>query len=331
MTSRPNRASAAAARRRRAAVSEAALQALPTELQHIADHFAPQGHLAPHWDKVRPLAVAVLMRSSVRGSDSFRKALTHVGYFLVWADEQGLPSEITTVTRQHTDEYTRVGMAGSSEKSRADRRARLRWIADQVNPVLAPDRGVSIAKPSVKPPYTGEEMARIVRAARTQPTSAQQRNLSLCVALGAGAGLDSVDLRSLRRHHLRDHKPVGITIAVPGARPRTVTALRDYEDLLREGLAGTDPDALVLGRKEDRRNIAARVISEAVILGDCPRIEQSRLRSTWLVRMLSMPVPLGVLLPAAGLQTGRTLGDLLPYLPPPTGVESVLRDGRWSA
>ena len=136
---------------------------------------------------------------------------------------------------------------------------------------------------------------------------------------------------SRRRHHLREHKPVGITIAVPGARPRTATAAGDYEDLLREGLAGTDPDALVLGRKEDRRNIAARVISDAVILGDCPRIEQSRLRSTWLVRMLSMPVPPGVLLPAAGLLTGRTLGDLLPYLPPPTGAESVLRDGRWSA
>jgi hypothetical protein len=331
MTASARRRSAAAARRLRAAKSEKPGHVLPAELRGIADRFIPQGHIASRWETIGPLVAEVLTRSNVRGVDSFRKALTHVGYFLAWADDVGLPLEIASVTRQNTDEYTRVGMAGSSEKSRADRRARLRGIADQVNPGQAPDRGISIAKPSLKPPYSPEEMARILRAAGTQPTPAQRRKLSLCVALGAGAGLDSPDLRSLRRQHLIDQGRAGITIAVPGVRSRTVTLFGNYEELLRDALDRTDPDALVLGSEEDRRNIAARAIGEAVIVGDCPRIEQSRLRSTWLARMLSLPVPLRVLLPAAGLQTGRTLGDLLPYLPPATGTESVLRDGRWAA
>ena len=331
MTASPRRGSASAARRLRADRSHEEPRTLPIELRLVVDTFAPQGQIASRWDSLRPITVEALTLSNIRGLDSFRKSLTHVGYFLAWAEDQGLPLELGTVTREHADEYTRVGMTGSSEKSRADRRARLRWIADQVNPGQAPDRGIAVAKPAVKPPYSSEEMARIVRAARTQPTPTQQRNLSLCVAVGAGAGLDSVDLRSLRNHDLVNHGPVrGITVEVPGPRPRTVTVLREYEHLLRDALVG-DPDALLLGTKEDRRNIAARVIGDAVILGNCPRIEQSRLRSTWLARMLTMPVPLAVLLPAAGLQTGRTLGDLLPYLPPHIGAESVLRDGRWAA
>lgn len=160
----------------------------------------------------------------------------------------------------------------------------------------------------------------------TQPTAAQRRKLSLCVGLGAGAGLDSPDLRHLRRRDLDDDPKRGITIRVHGRRPRTVTVLRDYEALVRQGLDGLSPDQLVLGVDETRRTIAARAISDATLLGDCPRIEQSRLRSTWLAHLLARRVPLTVVMRAAGLTSGRTLADLLPYLPDATDPAALLRD-----
>jgi len=118
----------------------------------------------------------------------------------------------------------------------------------------------------------------------------------------------------------------GITIEVPEPNPRSVTVLREFEDLVRIGLGDLKPHALLLGRKEDRRNLAARAIGDAVVLGDVPHIEQSRLRATWLARLMAAPVPLAVLLSAAGLRSARTLVDLLPHLEVGTDTHCVLRD-----
>jgi hypothetical protein len=331
MTKAARRSGAATARRLRAVNSRNQAPVLPPELQHIADRFAPQGAMAACWPRLAPVVTEALTRSNIRGVDSFRKYLTHLGYFLAWAESEGLSVELESVVRAHTDEYARTGMAGSSEKSRSDRRARLRLIADQINPGQAPDRGVPVSRPSIKPPYTDREMNQIIRVARTQPSSSQSRKLSLCVGVGAGAGLDSPDLRHLRGRDVRDRKSAGITITTTGTRPREVTVLRSYESLVRHGLTGIGSDDLLVGKKETRRNIAARVIGEAVVMGECPRIEQSRLRSTWLASLLTEPVPLAIVLSAAGLQTARTIGDLLPYLDLPAGSQSTLRNAGWAA
>ncbi|MDP5182388.1 hypothetical protein QOZ88_07035 [Blastococcus sp. BMG 814] len=267
-----------------------------------------------------------LSRSRITGVDSIRKHITHVAYFLAWAQDHDLPLSAETVVRRHVDEYARTGMPDSSEKSRADRRARLRWLADQLHPDQAPDRGVPIARPSIKPPYTSREMTQIRRVALTQPTAARRRQLCLCVGLGAGAGLDSQDLRHLTRSHVRDAADGGLNVDVAAPNPRSVTVLRDYEDLVRIGIAGFKPKTLLLGRKEDRRNLAARAIGDAVVLGDVPHIEQSRLRATWLAQLMTGSVPLSVLLTAAGLRSARTLVDLLPHLPSTADAHRVLRD-----
>jgi hypothetical protein len=223
-------------------------------------------------------------------------------------------------------------MAASTEKSRADRRARLRWLADQLNPAQAPDRGVSVARPAVKPPYTDDEIAVICRVAQTQPTDSQRRNLSVCVGLGAGAGLDSADFRHLRVGDITDCGADGLLVNVPGAQARTVPVLEAFEHLVRDGLASRHAEGLVLGRKESRRNLAARVIGDAVVLGDCPRIEQARLRATWLAQLMRHQVPLAVTLRAAGLRSARTLTDLLPHLDTDTSDwGQALRGRGWAA
>jgi hypothetical protein len=274
-----------------------------------------------------------MTRSRIRTRNSFHKYLTHVGYFLVWADGQGLPVVTATVVRTHTDEYCRAGMPTSSEKSRADRRARLRWLADQVNPGQAPDKGVPVARPSIKPPYTEAEMAQLLRVLSTQPSAEKARQAALCVGLGAGAGIDAPDLRHLRREHISDDATGGLTVRVIGRNPRSVPLMHRYAPLVRCGVAGLKPGQLLLGRFEERRNITGHAMAGVVALGDCPRIEQSRLRATWLATLMSQPVPLGLLLNAAGLRSARTLPDLLPYLPTinATDASSALRGTRGAA
>lgn len=324
MTAPSPRRSAAAARRLREQASTPRTR--PTAPPEAHAGFRPQGSLAQAWDVVGPATVQIVTAAGLTGTESYRKHLTHVGYFLAWANAEGHPVEPGTMRRDLTDEYTRIGMPDSTAKSRTDRRARLRRIADKINPDLAPDRGLVVARPSVKPPYTADEITRIAWVAVTQPTASQRRKLSLCVGLGAGAGLDSLDIRHLRRRDITIDERNGVTVEVGGSRPRTVAVLRTYETLVADGLRDLAPEDLVLGTDEHRRTIAARAIADATVLGDCPRIEQSRLRSTWLAHLLTHRVPVALVLHSAGLTSGRTLGDLLPYLPEITASAAVLRD-----
>ena len=72
-------------------------------------------------------------------------------------------------------------------------------------------------------------------------------------------------------------------------------------------------NGLLLGRDAHRRNITAHIVGNAVTLGSAVHIEQTRLRSTWLTELMCAPVPLAVVLSAAGQVSARTLIELLPH------------------
>jgi hypothetical protein len=100
-----------------------------------------------------------------------------------------------------------------------------------------------------------------------------------------------------------------------GPRPRVVPVRRVAEKLVRDAIAGRAPDELVIGRDIGRRNTAARII-DAAALYKVPHIEPSRMRTTWLADLMTDPIPLAVILQAAGLKSARTLVDVLPHLGP---------------
>lgn len=326
----PAKPTAAAARRLRAdLIAQHREDQLPPDfLDYLGGTYRPSAAVHTTWRAVEPLVRESLARSAVRGTESLKKHVTHLANFWTWALHQGLPLNVdASLTRKHVDDYARIGMTTSTAKSRADRRSRLRALADAVHPEQAPGKGVTLPRQTMKPPYTPTEMSTIRRVVQVQPTIEKRRQLCLCVGLGAGAGIDSADLRQLSGDHVRDCGELGITVIVPGSQtrePRQVTVLREYEALVRVGTAGTEPSALLLGRKADRRNVAGAVFERASIVGDVPHLEQSRLRSTWLTTLMMRPVPLAVILHAAGLRSARTILELLPYADVPVD-HGVLR------
>jgi hypothetical protein len=171
-------------------------------------------------------------------------------------------------------------------------------------------------------------MQALIRAIQVQPTEELVRRLCLCVGLGAGAGIDSPDLKLLDAC-VTDHGDDGICVHVPGTHPREVWVLRDYERLVRRGLQGLRDGQPLVGRVKTRRNVAGAIYAEAILLGSLPKPEQSRLRTTWLATLMTRSVPLAVILTAAGLKSTRTLFDLLPHLEPIAGTAGAvaLRDG----
>ena len=329
-TPRRRKPSARQARMAMAAVrTETAERAasLPDSIRsYIRDTYRPLPPVLEHWDHLKGAVETTLAASSVRGEDSMRKHVTHLAYFFAWAHASDLPLAPSTLTRGHVGRYDIEVLAASGRSTQQNRRSRLFQMADQIHPEQAPIKGPPIAHRAVAAPYTATEMAIVRRVAQVQPTPLLTRQLCLLVGLGAGAGIDSTDLKRLHRHDVTDHGPeVGIEINVTNLRRsgdnsrtqrcRTVWVLREYEDLVRIGLQGLTSRALLLGRDAERANVAASIIERAALYGDVPTLSQSRLRSTWLATHLRRTTPLNVLLRAAGLTTARTVVELLAHLP----------------
>jgi hypothetical protein len=323
---RPSRAAA----KRAAAAARTAKQAppqLPAELVAHLDSYVPEKVAPSTWTTVRTAHRDVMMRSGLKGEESFKKRSRELAHYLADRHEQGLSIAVAdAMTYAAIDDHYARRCEHLTEGSRNERRSRLRKLAEAVNPGLdAPARAVTLGHQSIKPPYSADEEAAIKRLALRQRNKGSRRAMCAAVGLCAGAGCDSVDLRDMHGRHVHDFGPAGILINIPGKRPRSVVVRREYEELVRIGMEGIGPDDLVIGKVPTRRGIVSKVVESAEILGDVPHIEAARLRATWLAWLMCRAVPLNILLDAAGLISARTLIDLLPHLPSTDPALDVLR------
>jgi hypothetical protein len=308
---------------------------LPGDAAAVIESYASATIPAVRMAVIRPFLLAVMTLSGLAGRESVRKHCKHVSELAAYALDRGLPLDPASVlTTALIDEHVRLGMPGDQEPNRAERRRRLLSLARTVNPgPTAPARLAPIPHSPVKACYLPSERAVIIRVAASQPTEARRRALSAVVGLGFGAGCDSVDLRHMRVGCIQDDGDSGLLVRVLGPRPRAVPVRRDCEALVRAAVAGRPPGGLLIGVKEDRRNTAAQAVERAALYR-VPRIEQSRMRSTWLAELMTDAVPIGLIMQAAGLRSARTLADLLPHLGPwmehkglAAAPPSVLRGG----
>ena len=229
--------------------------------------------------------------------------------------------------------YLAGPVAASPDSTRATVRSALRRAVRRLAPASAPQ---VISYQPVQPPYTPFECASLVRLARNQPTATLRRELSAIVALGLGAGLSSAEQRGVTPESIvegeLDATPA-LFVKVGGATPRTVVVRATYEGLMREVLdlhrkAGRKPTDPLYGLSKTRHNVTSPVTQRAkTALTTGVDVDPARLRSTWLVAVMSAPVPLGALLRASGLRSARTLVDLVAYCPEPdeAAVASILR------
>jgi hypothetical protein len=292
---------------------------LDPDLENYLVSYTPRSIPSDVWEQIRPLVLSTMRRAKIRGQgNTFGKKVRLVSTFFAWAVQHGYPCDIDVLlTDAAIEEFVRRGCnhvtSGSRASYKSDLRSVLRAAGSELDQAHKLHR---ISSRSVKPPYFRQECDLLLATINYQPRQDNRQRLQACIALGLGAGIDSQDLLEVRAGDITDHGSEGIEIRVRGVAPRTVWLLHEYEDLLRVGISGMGPRTFVVsGKASVSRNAVNKLYSQVVHTGRRPpKFEQARMRNTWLLRLLEAPIPLGLVMQAAGLTTARTLADLVTYV-----------------
>lgn len=329
MTSKP--LSAAAARRlmreekaRIAALAQPA-PLLPPQYEAILGSYVPRAVDPVVWDLIRPFVLDCMRRSHVRGEKVFRQLLSELALYLGWVyRDGGTPSLGHAMNHDRIETWIVAKGSDGSDSTWGNRRSRLRNLASHINPGPdAPSRPEPFRRTAIKAPYTRQETADLERLAFNQPTPTMRRQLCAMIGLGLGCGLGSEDLRQLRARDVVRDEAGQLWVEVPGPRPRRVPVRDRYVRFIEAAVVGLKARDLLLGREVTRRNITGPVVGNAAIGSTNVVPDQARLRATWLVSVMTAPVPLADLLAAAGMTTARTIADLLAFCSDPRYVAGL--------
>jgi integrase len=158
-------------------------------------------------------------------------------------------------------------------------------------------------------PYSDHEIGRYLALAGHQPTPARRARAGALIALGAGAGLTSSDLRHVRGTDVQVRSG-GLAVVVSSAHPRVVPVLARYHDVLVASATFAADSFIIGGDHSTRPNVTNRLVSSLSGGEDLERLSMKRLRSTWLVQMAEL-IGLQSFMDAAGLTCSQHLGDVV--------------------
>ena len=186
---------------------------------------------------------------------------------------------------------------------------------------------VPLPRERAKKPYTAEEFSAYLALAAAQPTPARAMRTGAVICLGAGAGLVGADLAQVRGTDVAARSG-GVLVDVGGRRPRAVPVLCRYGARLLASATFAGPGYLVGGTERSRHNVASALVASLAGGTDLPRLEQARLRATWLAE-LAQAMGLGAFMAATGVDCSQRLGDIVWALAPlAVAVAVALLGGR---
>jgi hypothetical protein len=293
-------------------------KSLPDAHGKYLSHFAPQAISSELHPVAIPAIRSVMERAvHIRGFANFCKHTSDVSALVKWAlDNKKDLGWVALMSHKVIYEFSLTNKGARRENTSKERTNRLIKLATRINPGEgAPPPPEPIGHRKIQSPYTPNQDRAIIRVAKTQPTAIRQRQLCLIVGLARGAGVSIPEIRLMIGCDVTDRGGEGIDVLVGAVgHKRIIPVRRTYEELVRIGIKGIKPGELLLGRVVNRRNVTSDIISNSEGVGNAPHIDAARLRTTWIAELMLDPIPIAVILTAAGLKSARTLSDLIPYL-----------------
>jgi integrase len=188
----------------------------------------------------------------------------------------------------------------------------------QAYPEPAP---VRLPRERAKLAYTEREISAYLALCDAQPTLSRRLRAAALICLGAGAGLIGAELAQVRGTDVVARSG-GVLVDVAGRHPRAVPVLGRYHARLvaSAGWAGTG--YLTGGTGQSRRNVSSALVASLSGGADLPRLEQARLRATWLAELAGL-IGLPAFMAATGVDCSQRLGDIVARLPAWAEPEAV--------
>ncbi|MFF7685231.1 hypothetical protein ACFZB6_03655 [Streptomyces syringium] len=242
-----------------------------------------------------------------------------VGRLAAWADAAGLPRDPAVWLRTETiDAFVLTGcteQVGTTLQTYRSWLRRTREALVWVQRGEAPPARLS-APGGPQPPYTESELGRLRAWAELLAGRARLDGLAL-MAMTAGCGLAPGELSVVRGTDIRTTR-CGIALVEPPWLNRLVACGADWEETLSElaAIAGEDymfrPQRKVTAAKNLVNSWPARHRPHAGL----PPLSARRLRSTWIVGLLTMRIDPALVAESAGMASTAALAPYYHWVPP---------------
>jgi len=206
--------------------------------------------------------------------------------------------------------------------TRRNYRAWIFRVAEVVNPDKNPRKPMPLNEKSMGAPYTESDIIALDRWAAGQSTPYRRSNAATLVALGAGAGLSSIEIAHLRRDAVtvRADGSVELTVFINGDLKRRVVVSAEFEEIIATQINDLQDDSFVFlpQRSRTENDVVSAFVAKTLHPRGTPTVTVRRLRNTWLVTQMVNRVDVLTLMEAAGLQSLESISRLAQFVPRPT-------------
>jgi integrase len=320
--------------RRDGAVSKtakAAMEALRDELNADVDDQLrtfgaglPSGNMDTIRDFLRDSLVLALPQTAY-SAEALKGPLAQYVHWAVFVVGAELDAEII-FDRNLIETYIREELpADIAPGTRRNHRAWITRVAEAVAPDKNPRRPIPLNERAMEVPYDDGDIVALDRWAKGQSTQYTRSNAAILIALGAGAGLTSIEIAQLKTEqvHVADSGLVEIDIVVKGESKRRVVVTSQFERVIAKAVKKRTPEESVFLPQRARTNnaVISAFVGRTSRSPGTPTVTVRRLRNTWFVTQMTNRVDVLTLMEAAGLQSLETISRLAHYVPRPTAAD----------
>lgn len=282
------------------------------DYREVADAYVPHGVAVNEWgDGLGEFVVDQVSRISDLSNDEYRRYTRALARFMSRAATNGFQPDVELLTPSNIESFT-ASMEGADTT-----KATLRSDLDRLGRALTAKApweppATRYSRASRLKPYTDEEIRAFHRDASQQPTRRKEMAARGMLALCAGAGVSSGELRGIVTDSIRTRSDGTVVVHVTGSRPRVVPVAEAVGEELLE-LAEMANGVWICGGRSAGKNYA-NMMSKAVLTRSGNPLLPARLRSTWIVRSLENKAPLTDLLHLAGMKLPGSLDDYIEHV-----------------
>lgn len=281
------------------------------DIEEFMDQYRPQLVDADVWVRLRPHVINWVDSSQPATAHSAKIRMRVTINFTLWCLDNGLTLDVEQLfTEERVEAWIHSGEV--TPQAKGTYRSHLRQVAkaNAKKAIWTPTPAEVPRRDQTQVPYTPAEVDAFRRLIDVQATERRSRVADIIVHLGLAFGLTSSEMFDATINDF----PITDDLVTITLEDRTVPALTPYDTEIRR-LLTTATTTRLLGDHIGEHKKFDRLIRLVEVPARLPKLEVRRLRTTWMVTLLSSGnVNVREFQYLAGHKSSRSLDYLVPAL-----------------